>query len=278
MTALSNSNHKDLIKYINRSLEEEEDFHFLRFESLQRTNIVALQIELVRFKKQIRKDNDISKEDLKILKETLKDYGERNPKECLHITDQRLATAIRDYRFLRTKKSLARKDMNRRRLLLQRFFQSEVGHGDLFYSHYSYFEEADVKIDALRASLMKTLPAWLTYSQNEREERKNEYGEGRPPKEVSAFVDRLVRFLISIVGGLFLVVPMLIMALNPSEKKSLITVSASVFLFVMALSFGVNVTNVESLVPTATYAAVLVVFVGTSSGGNDGTRLEATRH
>jgi VIT1/CCC1 family predicted Fe2+/Mn2+ transporter len=278
MTAVSNSNHKDLIKYINRSLEEEEDFQFLRFESLQRTNIVALQIELVRFKKQIRKDNDISKDDLKILKETLKDYGERNQKECLRITDQRLATAIRDYRFLRTKKSLARRDMNRRRLLLQRFFQSEVGHGDLFYSHYSYFEEADVKIDALRASLMKTLPAWLTYSQNEREERKNEYGEGRPPKEVSAFVDRLVRFLISIVGGLFLVVPMLIMALNPSEKKSLITVSASVFLFVMALSFGVKVTNVESLVPTATYAAVLVVFVGTSSGGNDGTRLEATRH
>jgi VIT1/CCC1 family predicted Fe2+/Mn2+ transporter len=277
MTAVSNSNHKDLIKYINRSLEEEEDFHFLRFESLQRTNIVALQIELVRFKKQIRKDNDISKDDLKILKETLKDYGERSPKECLHITDQRLATAIRDYRFLRTKKSLARRDMNRRRLLLQRFFQSEVGHSDLFYSHYSYFEEADVKIDALRASLMKTLPAWLTYSQNEREERKNEYGEGRPPKEVSAFVDRLVRFLISIVGGLFLVVPMLIMALNPSEKKSLITVSASVFLFVMALSFGVKVTNVESLVSTATYAAVLVVFVGTSSGGNDGTRLEATR-
>lgn len=157
--------------------------------------------------------------------------------------------------------------MNQRRLLLQRFFQSKAVHGDLFNSHYSYYEEADVKIDALRAALMKHLPAWMTYSQNERSERKKEYGEGRPPKEISTFVDRLVRFLIAIVGGLFLIVPMLIMAIRPSEKKSLITVSASVFMFVMVLSFAVKVTNVEALVSTATYAAVLVVFVGTSSVG-----------
>lgn len=159
--------------------------------------------------------------------------------------------------------------MSKRRLLLQRFFLSKIGNSDPFYSHYSHFEEADVKIDAVRAALMKSLPTWLTYSQNERSERKKEYGEGRPPKEVSEFVDRLVRFSIAIVGGLFLIVPMLVMALHPSEKKSLITVSASVFLFVMVLSLGVKVTNVEALVSTATYAAVLVVFVGTSSGGGN---------
>jgi hypothetical protein len=81
------------------------------------------------------------------------------------------------------------------------------------------------------------------------------------------------------VGNLFLILLMLIMALNPSEKKSLATVSASVFLFVMEPSSGVNVTNVESLISTATYTAtytaVLVVFVGTSSGGGGGGEVQS---
>lgn len=76
MEATSNKDNKNLISYVNRSLQEEEDFHFLRFEFLQRTNIVALQVELIRLKKKIREDKDISENDLKILKDTLKDYGE----------------------------------------------------------------------------------------------------------------------------------------------------------------------------------------------------------
>jgi hypothetical protein len=66
---------------------------------------------------------------------------------------------------------------------------------------------------------------------------------------------------------------MLVMALGPSTEKSLVTVSAAVVLFAGVLTFGVRVTNVEALVSTATYAAVLVVFVGSSAevvrvGGN----------
>ncbi|KAH8634272.1 hypothetical protein IG631_09672 [Alternaria alternata] len=114
---------------------------------------------------------------------------------------------------------------------------------------------------------MKRLPVWMTYSHNERAARKKEFGDGKPPKEVSDFVDRLCRFIIAAVGGLFLVGPMLIMAIRPSTTKSLITVSASVFLFAIVLTFGVRVTNIEGLVSTATYAAVLVVFVGSSTGG-----------
>lgn len=137
----------------------------------------------------------------------------------------------------------------------------------VFRSHYSYFDVTDVKIDGLRTSLMKRLPVWMTYSHNERAARKKEFGDGKPPKEVSDFVDRLCRFIIAAVGGLFLVGPMLIMAIRPSTTKSLITVSASVFLFAIVLTFGVRVTNIEGLVSTATYAAVLVVFVGSSTGG-----------
>lgn len=116
---------------------------------------------------------------------------------------------------------------------------------------------------------MKYLPARFTFSFEERRQRKQEYMEGKtPPKEVNALVDRAVRFVVAISGGLFLVVPMIVMALKPSQTKSLVTVSAFVLLFAFILSFGVRVTNLETLVSTATYAAVLVVFVGTSTGSS----------
>jgi len=155
--------------------------------------------------------------------------------------------------------------MHERRLLLERYLQDRFGNSDLFWSHYSHFDEAVIKIDPFRNFLMRKLPVSLTYSRNERSNRFKEYSSDKDPKEVLSFVDRLARFLIAMTGGLFLVIPMLIMAIHTSHTKSLITVSLSVFLFVLALSFGVKATNIEALVSTATYAAVLVVFVGTSS-------------
>jgi VIT1/CCC1 family predicted Fe2+/Mn2+ transporter len=127
---------------------------------------------------------------------------------------------------------------------------------------------ATKKIDSLRAVLMRYLPPWLSFSHEERQERKREFAEGRPPKEVSPFVDRLVRFVISFIGGVFLVAPMVIMTFHQSQTKSLVTVSVAVVLFALILSFGIRVPNAETLISTATYAAVLVVFVGTSTSGN----------
>ena len=39
---------QNLVSYVNRSLDEEEDFHFLRFEFLQRLNLTQLEVKLVR--------------------------------------------------------------------------------------------------------------------------------------------------------------------------------------------------------------------------------------
>jgi len=156
--------------------------------------------------------------------------------------------------------------MHQRRMLLQRWFQPRFRTADVFYSHYAFFDETAPTIDPFRSFLMRKLPVYFTYSTNELEDRPKEYDEGKEPKDVSSFVDHLARFLIAITGGLFLIVPMLIMAIETSQKKSLITVSVSVLLFALALSFGVRTSNVEALVSTATYAAVLVVFVGTNSG------------
>ncbi|KAH7161687.1 hypothetical protein EDB81DRAFT_351874 [Dactylonectria macrodidyma] len=246
------SDERNLVEYVRRSLDGEEEFHFLRFEFLQRLNIVQIQLDLIRMKSRINRDGAISSSDKLFLTTRLRDY----------------ATAIRDYQELRNKRGLAKPEARKRKLLLQRFFQSPGNDfNDPFQSHYSYFEEPDGKIDPLRQTFMRHLPSWLTFSHQEKIERSKEYSEGMQPKEVLAFVDRLARFLIAVTGGGFLIVPMVVMTLGQSQTKSLVTVSVAVVLFALVLAFGIRVSNVETLVATATYAAVLVVFVGTSAAG-----------
>ena len=94
----------------------------------------------------------------------------------------------------------------------------------------------------------------------------DEYLQNLPPETVSPFVDKLARFVVAFTGGAALVVPMLIMALpNMGKAKSLITVSVAVTLFAGMMSVGIRAGNADTLVATATYAAVLVVFVGASN-------------
>lgn len=96
--------------------------------------------------------------------------------------------------------------------------------------------------------------------------RIDEYLRDEAPQNVSPFVDKLARFIIAFTGGAALVVPMLIMSLPSTQRtKSLITVSLAVTLFAAMMSVAMRANNTETLVATATYAAVLIVFVGTSS-------------
>jgi hypothetical protein len=62
-------------------------------------------------------------------------------------------------------------------------------------------------------------------------------------------------------------VPMLIMSIHSSQLKSLVTVSGAVVLFALCISLVFKADNRETLTATATYAAVLMVFVGTSGAG-----------
>ena len=79
------------------------------------------------------------------------------------------------------------------------------------------------------------------------------------------YVDRLARFLVAFLGGAMLIVPMMIMRLPyVTVTKSLVTASISVLLFAGALSVFFKASNTDTMVATATYTAVLVVFVGVS--------------
>ena len=121
-------------------------------------------------------------------------------------------------------------------------------------------------IDPLRNFLKRVLPRRLTWTNDERKRRADwGYVIGRIPEDTSPFVDTLARFIVAITGGLSLVVPMLVMRLDEHLKKSLITVSVAVILFSILTALMFKASNVETLAATATYAAVLVVFVGTST-------------
>ena len=74
--------------------------------------------------------------------------------------------------------------------------------------------------------------------------------------------------ILSVFSGATIVVPIVIMSFNSSRNKSLITVSAAVALFGFVLAAVVKASSESVFIATATYAAVLVVFVGASGTGS----------
>lgn len=75
----------------------------------------------------------------------------------------------------------------------------------------------------------------------------------------------LERVWMGAFGGVALIAPMLVMSLHRDLKTSLITSSVATALFVLILAGqGQSLKGQEVLGATAAYAAVLVVFVGTS--------------
>lgn len=66
---------RHLVEYTRRSLDEEEEFHFLRFEFLHRLNITSLEVQLARLKSRVQRDGEISDDDLSTLQSTMHDYG-----------------------------------------------------------------------------------------------------------------------------------------------------------------------------------------------------------
>lgn len=73
------------------------------------------------------------------------------------------------------------------------------------------------------------------------------------------------RVIAAIFGGLSVIVPMLIMAIHPSQVKTLVTASVAVLVFALALAWKSSAQIETLLATTAAYAAVLVVFVGVNN-------------
>jgi hypothetical protein len=89
------------------------------------------------------------------------------------------------------------------------------------------------------------------------------------PEDYSKFVDVLARFVIGTAGGCALIVPMVVMVLDASLTKSLVTTSVALVLFALVLGLVFETSNKDTITATATYAAVLAVFVGTGGSANN---------
>jgi len=113
--------------------------------------------------------------------------------------------------------------------------------------------------------LNRLLPPWLTSTAAERAKRKGSYTNGRPPIAPAFSVRALAAAMTTFAGGAFILVPMVFMSFSQSLVRSLITVSVSVLAFGFVVDSFVARTSAETFISTATYAAVLVVFV--TSGG-----------
>ena len=276
---------KILYDYVQDSLTWEETFHFIGFEMLQRLNIAQLQLKLGEIKDKVKEERryELSTASTKELKKPCmiivsKLSSFRSICHFLRFRDcstglrqgqlsdpHNTATAIQNYNILHAMEELPSEDMIERNLWLQRHLKSTpLGNSPRrpFDSHYFLLTHTRPDIDPVRNWLRINLPKTITYSEEEKIARKDEYESSRPALQISPFVDTLARFLAALVGGLFFIVPMLVMVLKPSKTTNLVTTTVAVLLFSVSLAFGLKANNVDTLVSTATHAAVLVVFVG----------------
>lgn len=176
------------------------------------------------------------------------------------------ANAIRDYEYLTGLPPITGSQAKRGRLDLERAFGDDsYQFTDESLGYRRLPDPSLLPTDNLRELLKRHLPRSVTYTRYDTDTRLSEYFNGKPPEQVSVFVDRLARFLVAFLGGAMLIVPMMIMRLpEVTIVKSLVTASISVLVFAGALSVFFKASNTDTMVATATYAAVLVVFVGVS--------------
>ena len=76
---MAESEAQSFVSYVHRSLDEEESFHFMRFEFLQRLNLSHFHVKLARIKSRVQKKGECSEDELETLQVLLKDYGMYEP-------------------------------------------------------------------------------------------------------------------------------------------------------------------------------------------------------
>lgn len=81
-------------------------------------------------------------------------------------------------------------------------------------------------------------------------------------RNIPGIVDDIARIVVSVMAGLFLLVPMIALSFITSQRVRLGVTVAFVIAFAVALGWASKATNDALMGATAAYAAVLVVFVG----------------
>jgi hypothetical protein len=170
------------------------------------------------------------------------------------------ATAVRDSKYMSTRLV----EMPTRPWYPRRFPEIEIPRDT---GRYVTFPSRDEISSRLARIIISILPEYFTTTKGSKKTHGVVYIYNTG-KHATLSVRIMASTIIAISGGALLIVPMLIMSFNTKRTKSLVTVSCSVLLFGFFLSAVMRSKSSDIFVATATYAAVLVVFVGTSTSGS----------
>jgi hypothetical protein len=135
--------------------------------------------------------------------------------------------------------------------------------------------EPERKPQDLISSIRSVIPRSWTWSRAERELRPEAYKldmQGMPGLETrypSVTATVLAGVIISLASSIWILVPTIIMSFQAERTKSLVTVAVAVTLFGFFLVVGVCTKTSETFLATATYAAILVVFLASSGCTNN---------
>ena len=130
--------------------------------------------------------------------------------------------------------------------------------------------------DRLRMLLNNCLPDWWVYSSRERATigpLKDWLGDKIGPQRYGFWsrIDTTARIVFGIIGIVSLLVPLVVLTFIDSTNYRLLATTGFVILFVFVLALLSGVNNQELVGGAAAYAAVLVVFVGTTIGATSGS-------
>jgi len=134
------------------------------------------------------------------------------------------------------------------------------------FGEYRTIPHGDSTTSRLASALSSILPKRIVYTDHDI--IMQGFFRMDPLKRTSGTVRIIASIIIAIFGGALLIVPMVIMSFDTNRTKSLVTVSCSVILFGFFLGAVIRSKSSEIFVATATYAAVLVVFVGTGGSAS----------
>ena len=87
----------------------------------------------------------------------------------------------------------------------------------------------------------------------------------RSYQNTARVAEAATRFLVALLAGSFLVVPLVILSFQDSKENHLLTVSICIVVFSLLVSLTSKASNYETMAASAAYAAVLSVFVSGST-------------
>lgn len=136
---------------------------------------------------------------------------------------------------------------------------------------FALLREAEETPQDLTTIIGAVLPRSWSWSKAEQQLRPEAYKldlqgvSGVRPRYPSLIMTILAGTIVSLASSVCILVPTIIMSFQGDRTKSLVTVAVAVTLFGFFLVVGVRTKISETFLATATYAAILVVFVGSSS-------------